>query len=128
MKTRRSILIVDDDDDLRTMLCAVLAGEGYDVVTASDGAEALDRLHHQDLPSMLIVDLMMPRMDGESLIRRMLEEPTLATLPVTVMSGFGEACAANWPPPVTACLVKPVELDELLTAVARDMDGNHKPS
>ncbi|HEX2462506.1 MAG TPA: response regulator, partial [Vicinamibacterales bacterium] len=59
----RPILVVDDDDDVRNMLCAVLAAEGYPVVSAADGVEALTRMRH-DPPALAVVDMMMPRMDG----------------------------------------------------------------
>ena len=75
----RPILVVDDDDDVRNMLCAVLAAEGYPVVGAADGIEALTRMRHNP-PALAVVDMMMPRMDGEELIRAMSQDNYLVSL------------------------------------------------
>jgi CheY-like chemotaxis protein len=115
----RSILVVDDDEDVRTMLCTVLAAEGYSASGATDGVDALDRLHGSELPAMLVVDLMMPRMGGEELLREMMRETALAAIPVVIMSGHPTAKGTPLPAKVSAWLVKPVELDELLSVVQR---------
>ena len=110
-------MIVDDDDDVRTMLCIVLSAEGYSTVGAADGLEALQRMRSNEPPSLIFVDMMMPRMDGGDLIRTMSEDATLARIPIAIISG---QIAAGAPPPtqrVIAQLVKPVELDEILTVV-----------
>jgi CheY-like chemotaxis protein len=111
--TQQLILVVDDDEDVRTMLSEVLAAEGYSTVTAANGLEALDRMR-KNKPSLLFVDLMMPQMDGEDLIRIMKQDPTLARIPIAIMSGHKSAEA---PRPVNACLVKPFELDRLMDVV-----------
>ena len=115
----RSILVVDDDDDVRTMLCTVLSAEGYSASGATDGVDALDRLRGNELPAMLVVDLMMPRMGGEELLREMTREAALASIPIVIMSGHPKARPLHLPATVSAWLVKPVELDELLTVVQR---------
>jgi CheY-like chemotaxis protein len=118
----RPILVVDDDDDVRNMLCAVLAAEGYPVVSAADGVEALTRMRH-DPPALAVVDMMMPRMDGEELIRVMAEDAVLVRVPVAIMSGqTTPSTVSALLPRVTARLVKPFELDELLTLVHRFAD------
>ena len=118
----RPILVVDDDDDVRNMLCAVLAAEGYPVVSAADGVEALTRMRH-DPPALAVVDMMMPRMDGEELIRVMAEDAVLVRVPVAIMSGQTTPSSVSAVlPRVSARLVKPFELDELLTLVHRFAD------
>src|SRR5689334_13488814 len=82
-----SILVVDDDEDLRTMLCVVLSAEGYRAVAAADGAEALQRIRNDGPPALMFVDLMMPRMSGEELVQAITADPTLASIPVAILSG-----------------------------------------
>jgi len=113
---KQSILVVDDDDDVRKMLCFVLAAEGYEAVEAHDGIEALERMKTDGPPAMAVVDLMMPRMDGEELIRRMHENPDLAGTPIAVVSGRASPSTGL---SVSAHLVKPVEIGELLAVVHR---------
>jgi CheY-like chemotaxis protein len=119
MKPKKAILVVDDDDDVRNVLCLVLSAEGYRTVGAADGLEALERLRGAEPPALMVVDRMMPRMDGESLVRHMAEDPLLACIPVAIMSGHSGARDAAWARPVSACLTKPVELDELLSVIGQ---------
>ena len=123
----RPILVVDDDDDVRNMMCAVLAAEGYPVVGAADGVEALTRMR-DDPPALAVVDMMMPRMDGEELIRAMAQDAALVRVPVAIMSGqTSPSTVSALLPRVTARLVKPFELDELLTLVHRFADPPARP-
>ena len=116
-----TVLFVDDDEDLRTMLCLILSAEGYAVASAADGVQALDRLRGEP-PALLLVDLMMPRMNGEELIRKMTEDAALARIPIAIMSGQASVLSAAPVPGVVARLVKPVELDEILSVVQRFAD------
>ncbi|MES2209414.1 MAG: response regulator transcription factor [Chloroflexota bacterium] len=84
---RHRILIVDDDPNVRGLLADQLAGDGFDVETAPDGVEALRRLEG-GWPDLLIVDMMMPRMDGLSLAR---EVKAIADLPIIVLSAIDAA-------------------------------------
>jgi CheY-like chemotaxis protein len=114
MKTR--VLVVDDDNDLREIVCAVLEDADYDVLGAASGSEALAALHGSKRPQVILLDLMMPSMTGYELRERLLAEPALASIPVVVMTasrGFdvatlGAACVAYKPIDVKA-LVKAVE-------------------
>jgi two-component system, chemotaxis family, sensor histidine kinase and response regulator PixL len=118
-----SILVVDDDDDVRKMMCFVLAAEGYSAVEAHDGVEALERMAADGPPAMCVVDLMMPRMSGEELIAKMHQNPALAKTPIAIVSGRGTPAAV---PGVNAVLVKPVEIGELLSVVHR-LSGPTRP-
>lgn len=118
---RRPILVVDDDDDVRNMLCAVLSAEGYLAVGAADGVEALDSMRREP-PALLVVDMMMPRMDGEELIRAMSKDASLVRIPVAIMSGQTPGPASGTVGLARAHLIKPFELDELLTVVHRLAD------
>jgi CheY-like chemotaxis protein len=93
-----------------------LSAEGYTAVAAADGIEALN-LMRDDPPALVFVDLTMPRMDGEELMRRMKQDSTLAKIPVVVMSGRTSLRSLSLPSRVVARLSKPVELDELLSVV-----------
>lgn len=113
----RSILVVDDDEDVRNMICIVLSVEGYAAAGAADGLEALQRLRSTAPPALIIVDLMMPRMDGDALIRTISADTSLAQIPIAIVSG--QITRDTQPPGsrVVARLIKPVELDDLLDIV-----------
>jgi CheY-like chemotaxis protein len=117
-----SILVVDDDEDVRTMLCLVLSAEGYQAVGAANGVEALERMRSDGPPALAFIDLMMPRMNGEDLIQAMTQDPSLARIPIAIISGQLTARTPVQTPRVIARLVKPVELDELLTVVHQFAD------
>ncbi len=85
---KRTILVVEDDGDVRDALSGMLDELGYAVVCASDGVEALDYLRESHSQVRLILlDLMMPRMDGYQLRAEQLRDPALASIPVLVLSG-----------------------------------------
>jgi CheY-like chemotaxis protein len=115
----RRILVVDDDRDLRTTVAQVLQDEGYHVAEASNGKEALERLHEGPAPDLLLLDLMMPVMNGEQFRQEQRKEPQLARIPVVVMTAAGsrvnDRIAAIAP---AAVLQKPVGLDDLLGTIA----------
>ena len=83
-----SVLIAEDNSDTRLMLNVLLESEGFEVVTAEDGAEALENLAHKR-PDIILTDLMMPNVDGLELIRRVREQEEFADLPIVAMSAFG---------------------------------------
>lgn len=85
MNTRGTVLIVDDDLRVRQCLGEFLAAEGYKVLTASNGREALAVLE-DDIPSLLIIDVAMPVMSGWKLVEAMSHYPDLARIPRVLMS------------------------------------------
>lgn len=87
MAQQKSILVVDDDSDLRQMLARYLSDRGYQVVQAGDGEEALRQIRRQR-PDILIVDQMMPRMDGLELVRRL--RGAGDTLPIVMLTARAE--------------------------------------
>jgi len=113
----KSILIVEDDDDVRECLAVFLEGEGYRVVEAEDGQQALVRLRSAPDFCLILLDLFMPVMNGWAFRAEQLRDPALATIPVIVISAD-----AGTPQKATALgavdsMVKPIEFDRLLQAV-----------
>lgn len=107
-----SVLVVDDESDIREAVAEVLADEGYEVLGARDGAEALQKLreHHPDL---VLLDLMMPRMNGWEFRAAQKGDPDCSGIPVIVVSALGRATGFD----ADDYLQKPFEVDRLLTAV-----------
>ena len=112
------ILVVDDDPPVRNLLVDVLAGSGYRVQTARDGQEALERLAEQP-PHLILLDLLLPRLDGWSFRVRQLALAGLATIPVAVLSLAYDAQRAGRDLRATALLPKPFDLDHLLGLVGQ---------
>lgn len=114
------ILVVDDDADIRETVQVILELEGYQVVTAADGAEALARLRSGDaLPSLILLDLMMPGMNGLQFCEERRGDPILARVPVVVVTGAGAVVREKTRELVEGILVKPVQMSDLLSMVER---------
>jgi CheY-like chemotaxis protein len=113
-----TVLIVEDDDDIRELMKIVLEGDGYNVNVAANGFDALEQLQAGSRPALILLDLMMPGMDGEEFLRKM-HASRFAKIPVVIMSGHGGGQKASRELYGVSCLMKPVELDELLQTVRR---------
>jgi CheY-like chemotaxis protein len=112
-----SLLIVDDDHDSREALERLLRYAGYRVVTASNGGEALEVLRGQtSLPDLILLDLMMPVMDGRAFRAAQKSDPRIAHIPVVVVSAQGDLTAAL---EADAYLDKPLELTSLVDTIER---------
>lgn len=85
----RTVLVIEDDPDVRNALAELLASEGYQVSASADGAEALDTLRGGLRPSVIVLDLMMPKVDGWDFRRAQLEDPALAAVPVVLLTASG---------------------------------------
>jgi len=118
------VLIIEDDPDLRDALRELLSGEGYHVTTAADGREALARMGAPPRPGVVLLDLMLPRMDGFEFRVRQLEDPELAAIPVIVLSGGGDVQQKAARLGVVASLMKPIDFEALLDCVARCLPGH----
>ena len=118
--TAQRILVVEDDDDIRDTLREVLAAEGYDVAEARDGVDAFAHLKEgADHVSLILLDMMMPRMDGETFLVSLKQRPELAGVRVVVISGNAQARDRARELSAAACLVKPFDLEDLLGVVHR---------
>lgn len=111
-----SILIVDDDEDIRDLLSLILRLEGHEVQLAVDGVDALARLSTHR-PSVILLDMMMPRLDGEGFLKELRNNPQLADIPVVLISGHQAARQKAVELGVAGCLVKPIELTDLLSTL-----------
>lgn len=114
-----TVLVVDDDPDIRETVGLVLGAHGYRVASAGDGAEALDWLRGNAAPAVILLDLMMPGTDGFEFRARQRADPTLSRVPVVVLTGAGRAAERKQADLEAEVLRKPVELEALLAIVER---------
>jgi CheY-like chemotaxis protein len=116
---RPSVLVVEDDEDMRIILKQLLEHHGWSTHTASDGLEGLNLLQ-QHRPSLILLDLAMPRMNGMEFraAQRQLPDKRLASVPCVVVSAVHDAPSFKSTLNAVDVLVKPFEADRLLNAVA----------
>src|SRR5579875_422744 len=111
------ILVVDDDPDVRAFVEMALEDEGYEVASAVDG-EALIQARDQQ-PDVILLDLMMPGMDGMEVSKRLRDDPATATIPIIVMSAHDRAGVLAAQMPVQDRLPKPFQFEQMFATVAR---------
>jgi CheY-like chemotaxis protein len=109
------VLIVEDDADLRDMMAQLLTLEGFNAATVSNGREALEYLRNSARPDVILLDLMMPVMDGWEFRRRQQADPAMSDVPVIVLSALDQSRAADVN--ADAFLKKPLDFDRLLALV-----------
>src|SRR5437868_3507192 len=119
-----NVLIVEDDPEVRELLRQLLATEGFHVVVAEDGLEALHLLRavrHRapQAPCLVLLDLKMPRLGGNEFRRAQLGDPTVANVPVAVMSGAYDLEQRAQAMGAVATLAKPLNVDRLIEVVKR---------
>jgi two-component system, chemotaxis family, chemotaxis protein CheY len=118
-------LLVDDDDDVRTSLWHLLTDEGFTVHTARNGQEALARLREIEPPGLILLDLMMPVMDGTQFLAERSLDQRLTGIPVVIMSAWTkERRGRNLG--VDAVLTKPISPELLLSLVERYCDRDER--
>ena len=115
---RPRILVVDDDRMLRELLVGALGDEGYDVQSARDGQEGLAALSRWR-PDLVLLDLMMPVLDGWAFRSKQLESKELASIPVVVLSAGHNLRSGVDALQATVIFPKPFDLDALLAVVSR---------
>jgi CheY-like chemotaxis protein len=111
------ILVVEDDADSRGALCEALIDGGYMPFGVADGVEALEHLRTGARPNLIVLDLMLPRIDGWRFLTIVADAPDLSAIPVVVCTAAADA----HPPgvPRDHVLTKPIKLDTLMGFVAR---------
>ena len=117
MASLPTILLVEDDPDMRRYMATWLEAEGYRVRTASNGREALEVLL-KEVPSVMVVDLMMPIMDGAELRRHQQEMPSISRVPFVLVSGTQDAARIAQDLGIRDVVAKPFDADRLLGIVA----------
>ncbi len=115
---QNKLLLIDDDPNLILLVKDYLELRGYAVITAKNGREAL-RVLEQDLPSLIICDVMMPEMDGYSFVKRVRDNPQTSWLPVLFLSAKGQIQdrVAGLNTGADVYMVKPFEPDELVAQI-----------
>jgi two-component system, chemotaxis family, chemotaxis protein CheY len=112
------VLVVDDDPAIRGLVAEALRGEGYTVDVAAHGREGLDAIR-ANRPETVILDLMMPIMDGFSFLEACQRENLCENVPIVVISAVHDAMRRIVELPVRACVAKPFDLDDLIRTVGR---------
>jgi CheY-like chemotaxis protein len=113
------VLVVEDDDDIRDSLIDFLEDHGYTATGAVDGSDALARLRAEPRPAIVILDLMMPNMDGRAFLEEHQRDPALARIPVVVVSAYRDMPPAIDAFAIAGHLRKPLDLGALLAALEK---------
>jgi CheY-like chemotaxis protein len=111
-----TVLVVDDERDVRQLLSTYLNLQGFSVVTASNGQEALTRLAECQ-PCVILLDLMMPVMDGVEFRRHQQEDPRWSRIPVVCLSAKHDAASLSTALKMSACVSKPFDIDHVTDLV-----------
>jgi CheY-like chemotaxis protein len=115
-KSARTLLVIDDDRDIREIFKFALESEGYEVVTAVNGEDGLDKLRNGQKASLVLLDMMMPVMNGQQFLKEYLSDESVNDAPVLVISATADALSAKG---ASGLLRKPIDLAMLLRSVAK---------
>lgn len=114
--SHKIVLVVEDNKEIQDTLKVALEVEGYNVYTADNGKEALDTLAKIPTPCLILLDLMMPVMNGWEFVEEIGKDIMLSSIPVVVVSAFGDKKGT---PKTEGYIQKPVDLDALLNTVSK---------
>lgn len=128
---KKRVLVVDDELDMRIFVTTLLETSGYKPLSAEDGMQGLE-MARKDKPSLIILDIMMPRESGITMYRELKSDPTLKDIPVIMVSALAkktflhsqsvlDAYKGEEIPEPTAYIEKPPEADELLEAIQNSL-------
>jgi CheY-like chemotaxis protein len=112
----KSILVVEDDDDIRNAIVDLLETEGYTTQSAVNGKDALEKLGHIGKPCLVLLDMMMPIMNGREFLDNVMKDSKLAPIPVLIVSAVADK--ANTEGSV-GFLKKPIDIDVVLDVVSQ---------
>lgn len=111
-----SVLVVEDDDDIRNAIVDLLETEGYCTYSAINGKDALDKLSTIDKPCLVLLDMMMPIMNGRQFLDEVMKDSSLAPLPVLIVSAVADKTNTEGS---VGFLKKPIDIDTVLNVVAQ---------
>jgi CheY-like chemotaxis protein len=120
------ILVVDDEPLIAMALEAALEDVGYEVVTAANGRQGLDRLA-EARADLVLLDMMMPVMSGPAMLAAMVAQPELAGIPVIILSSLPETTIRDRTNGVAAIIRKPYTADQVLGEIAKALGEMKKP-
>jgi DNA-binding response OmpR family regulator len=125
----RRVLVVDDDPSVRKLLNQTLELEGYEVSTAADGEEALEELPAAQ-PDVVVLDVMMPKLNGLDVLDRIRRNPETSTLPVILLTAKSskEDVWEGWQRGVDYYMTKPFDIEELLRFIEYVLEDETRPS
>jgi CheY-like chemotaxis protein len=115
----KTILVVEDDTATRNALAMILGAEGFAVIGAANGQEALGLLRGAPRPDLILLDLMMPIMDGWQFRREQAQDPGLSAIPVVVLSADGNVQQKAISLRAADYLQKPVDVEQLLEVIQK---------
>jgi two-component system, chemotaxis family, chemotaxis protein CheY len=113
----KTILVVEDDPELRHSTGEFLRRSGYYVVAAADGVQGLELLRQSGAITLILLDLLMPRMNGFEFRERQMQDPTLAQIPVIVVTAHGQLAERAGALGAVPVLRKPLDFDELVRLI-----------
>jgi CheY-like chemotaxis protein len=116
---KKSILVVEDEDDVRESLAVILESEGYSVLEAAHGGEALECLRAADDVGLILLDMFMPTMNGWAFRDAQVRDPALASIPVIVITADAAAARSARTLGVVEAMTKPLDFDRLLALIGR---------
>jgi CheY-like chemotaxis protein len=116
------LLVVDDDPDIRMLLCDLFARAGYRVEVATDGAAAILFLEHNEPPDAIVLDLLMPGIVGSSVLAYLSSRPVLADVPVAIVSSSPHLAPEGYP-----LFKKPLQFAPLLEFVRDALGERQRP-
>jgi CheY-like chemotaxis protein len=120
-----TVLVVDDDPGIRDLLTELLEDEGHNVVSAANGQEAINQLHHSiERPCVILLDLMMPVMNGWQFRNEQKQDPALATIPVVVLSARTDIQQQAAIVDAAAHIAKPINVNTLLDTINHYCTGH----
>ena len=124
MSAEPTVLIVDDEPDVRTLCKVNLEYEGYRVIEAADGLEALEVVK-KDLPDVILLDLMMPNLDGWEVLRRLREDAATAHIPVLLLTAKAdqESQLHGWESGIADYVTKPFNPVTLPKYIKKALEG-----
>jgi CheY-like chemotaxis protein len=117
--SKPKILIVEDNADARRLYAIGLNQRGFEVKLAANGAEALERITSGEKPDVILLDWLLPLMDGAEVLDRLAGESSLAGIPIIVISGQPPPSPDRRHPRIQRWLTKPVSIEELVNEIQR---------